>query len=62
LLEDARAGDPVAQNGLGVMYYTGEAVSKNASGQVLDNDPELAAGWFFVLLSKVMRMPNLTWD
>lgn len=47
LLEDARAGDPVAQNGLGVMYYTGEAVSKNASGQVLDNDPELAAGWFF---------------
>lgn len=47
LLEDARAGDPEAQNSLGVMYYTGEAVSKTASGQVLDNDPELAAGWFY---------------
>ncbi len=47
LMENARAGDPVAQNGLGVMYYTGEAVSKTLSGQVLDNDPELAAGWFF---------------
>ena len=47
LLEDAKAGDPVAQNSLGVMYYTGEAVSKTASGQVLDNDPGLAAGWFY---------------
>jgi hypothetical protein len=47
LMEDARAGDPVAQNGLGVMYYTGDAVSKTASGQVLNTDPELAAGWFY---------------
>ncbi|SER09782.1 hypothetical protein SAMN05421690_100861 [Nitrosomonas sp. Nm51] len=47
LLEDAKAGDPVAQNGLGVMYYTGEAVSKTLTGQILDNDPELAAGWFY---------------
>lgn len=47
LLEDAKAGDPTAQNGLGVMYYTGEAISKSPSGQVLNNDPELAAGWFF---------------
>ncbi len=47
LLEDAKAGDPAAQNGLGVMYYTGEAISKSVSGQVLNNDPELAAGWFF---------------
>lgn len=47
LLEDAKAGDPVAQNGLGVMYYTGEAISKTPSGQALNNDPELAAGWFF---------------
>lgn len=47
LLEDARAGDPAAQNSLGVMYFTGEAVSKTATGQVLDNDPELAAGWFY---------------
>ena len=46
LLEDARAGDPAAQNGLGVMYYTGEAISKTQSGHVLNNDPELAAGWF----------------
>ncbi|SET30249.1 hypothetical protein SAMN05216326_11961 [Nitrosomonas marina] len=47
LLEKAKAGDPVAQNGLGVMYYTGEAVSKTVTGQVLDNDAELAAGWFY---------------
>jgi len=47
LMEDAKTGNPVAQNGLGVMYYTGEAVSKSPSGQLLDNDPELAAGWFF---------------
>lgn len=47
LMESAKAGDPAAQNGLGVMYYTGEAVSKNPSGKVLDNDPELAAGWFY---------------
>jgi len=47
LMADAKAGDPAAQNSLGVMYYTGEAVSKNLSGKVLDTDPELAAGWFF---------------
>ncbi len=47
LMEDAKAGNPAAQNGLGVMYYTGEAVSKSPSGQLLDNDPEVAAGWFF---------------
>jgi TPR repeat protein len=47
LMADAKAGDPAAQNSLGVMYYTGEAVSKNLSGKVLNNDPELAAGWFF---------------
>ena len=47
LMADARAGDAAAQNSLGVMYYTGEAVSKNLSGKVLNNDPELAAGWFF---------------
>lgn len=47
LLESAKAGDPAAQNGLGVMYYTGEAISKGPSGQMLNNDPELAAGWFF---------------
>lgn len=47
LVEDAKAGDPVAQNALGVMYYTGEAISKSPSGQMLNNDPELATGWFF---------------
>lgn len=47
LVEQAKAGDPKAQNELGVMYYTGEAVSKNSAGDVLENDPELAAGWFY---------------
>lgn len=47
LLERAQEGDPEAQTNLGVMYYTGEAVSKTATGQVLDNDPGLAAGWFY---------------
>lgn len=47
LTEKAKAGDPVAQNNLGVMYYTGEAVSKSPTGQIMNNDPELAAGWFF---------------
>jgi TPR repeat protein len=47
LVEQAKDGDPEAQNGLGVMYYTGEAVSENAAGEVLDNDPGLAAGWFY---------------
>ncbi|MBA4142376.1 MAG: sel1 repeat family protein [Nitrosospira sp.] len=46
LRKDAEAGDPKAQNGLGVMYYTGEAVSKGASGKILDNDPATAAAWF----------------
>tara|TARA_R110002073_G_scaffold192254_6_gene351041 strand:+ start:1518 stop:2186 length:669 start_codon:yes stop_codon:yes gene_type:complete len=47
MFENAQLGDAKAQNGLGVMYYTGEAISKNAAGKVLDNDPELAAGWFY---------------
>lgn len=47
LLEKAREGDPEAQTNLGVMYYTGEAVSTTVTGEVLDNDPELAAGWFY---------------
>jgi len=47
LVESAKSGDAAAQNNLGVMYYTGEAISKNASGKVLNNDPELAAGWFY---------------
>lgn len=47
LLAKAKDGDPEAQTNLGVMYYTGEAVSKTVTGHVLDNDPELAAGWFY---------------
>ncbi len=47
LFERANAGDPQSQTELGVMYYTGEAVSKTLSGQVRDNDPGLAAGWFY---------------
>ena len=47
LVERASAGDPKSQTELGVMYYTGEAVSKSLSGQVLNNDPGLAAGWFY---------------
>ncbi|HEX8873223.1 MAG TPA: tetratricopeptide repeat protein [Nitrosospira sp.] len=46
LRKDAENGDAKAQNGLGVMYYTGEAISKDASGKTLSNDPEKAAAWF----------------
>lgn len=46
LRKDAEAGDPKAQNGLGVMYYTGEAISKDTAGRILNNDPETAAAWF----------------
>jgi uncharacterized protein len=46
LRKNADAGDAIAQNGLGVMYYTGEAISKDASGKILNNDPETAAAWF----------------
>jgi TPR repeat protein len=46
LRKDAEAGDPKAQNGLGVMYYTGEAISKDSSGKILNNDPVTAAAWF----------------
>jgi TPR repeat protein len=46
LRKDAETGDPKAQNGLGVMYYTGEAISKDPSGKILNNDPATAAAWF----------------
>jgi hypothetical protein len=46
LRKDADAGDPKAQTGLGVMYYTGEAISKDPSGKILSNDPVTAAAWF----------------
>ncbi len=46
LKKDAEAGDAKSQNGLGVMYYTGEAISKDLSGKILNNDPATAAAWF----------------
>ncbi len=46
LIKEAEGGDAKAQNSLGVMYYTGEAISKDASGKTLSNDPEKAAAWF----------------
>lgn len=47
LRRDAEAGDPDAQNSLGAMFYTGEAVSRDAAGNIMDYDPVSAAGWFF---------------
>lgn len=47
LRKEADAGNAKAQNGLGVMYYTGEIVTKDATGKVMDNDPAAAAGWFY---------------
>jgi len=44
---DADAGDPDAQNGLGTMFYLGEAVSRDAVGNIMESDPVSAAGWFF---------------
>ncbi len=46
LLNNAKGGDAEAQNSLGVMYYTGEVISKSSSGKVLDNDPIRAVDWF----------------
>ncbi len=43
---DAEAGDPDAQNGLGTMFYLGEAVSRDATGKIMESDPVAAAGWF----------------
>jgi TPR repeat protein len=46
LRKDADSGDAKAQNTLGVMYFTGEVISKDASGKILSNDPATAAAWF----------------
>ncbi|MXS79552.1 MULTISPECIES: tetratricopeptide repeat protein [Nitrosomonas] len=47
LRKKAEAGDAEAQNGLGSMYFSGEAVSHDAQGNPLSKDPEAAAGWFY---------------
>lgn len=46
LRKDADSGDAKAQNTLGVMYFTGEAISKDETGKILKNDPAKAAAWF----------------
>ena len=46
LMGDANAGDAKAQTTLGIMYFTGEAISKDASGKVLSTDAAKAAAWF----------------
>jgi TPR repeat protein len=46
LREDAKAGNAKAQTTLGVMYFTGEAISKDASGKILNTDAAKAAAWF----------------
>ncbi len=47
LRKKAEAGDAEAQNGLGSMYFSGEAISYDAHGKPLSKDPEAAAGWFY---------------
>ena len=46
LRKDADSGNAQAQNTLGVMYFTGEAISKDETGKILNNDPATAAAWF----------------
>lgn len=47
LREDANAGNAEAQNGLGTLFYSGHAISRDASGKILDYDLEAAAAWFY---------------
>ena len=46
LREDADAGNAKAQTTLGVMYFTGEAISKDPSGKILSTDAAKDAAWF----------------
>lgn len=47
LREDATAGNAEAQNSLGTLFYSGHAISRDASGKILDYDLESAAAWFY---------------
>ena len=47
LREEAEAGDVEAQNALGTLFYTGDAISRDETGKIKDHDLEAAAGWFF---------------
>tara|TARA_Y100001960_G_C14697571_1_gene839816 strand:+ start:766 stop:1431 length:666 start_codon:yes stop_codon:yes gene_type:complete len=46
LKKDAENGDAKAQTNLGVMYFTGQAISKDESGKILNTDAAKAAAWF----------------
>jgi hypothetical protein len=46
LRKKAENGNASAQTTLGIMYFTGQAISKDASGKVLSTDPAKAAAWF----------------
>ena len=46
LRKKAENGNAAAQTTLGIMYFTGQAISKDASGKVLSTDPAKAAAWF----------------
>lgn len=46
LRQDAEAGDAEAQNALGTLFYSGDVISKDETGKILDYDLEAAAGWF----------------
>lgn len=46
LREDAEGGNAKAQTTLGIMYFTGQAISKDTSGKVLSTDAAKGAAWF----------------
>ena len=46
LREKAKNGSAAAQTTLGIMYFTGQAISKDTSGKILSTDPAKAAAWF----------------
>lgn len=47
LRQNAEAGDAEAQNALGTLFYSGEAISRDETGKIRDYDLEAAAGWFY---------------
>ena len=48
LREEAEAGDAEAQNALGTLFYTVDAISRDETGKIKDHDLDAAAGWFFL--------------
>jgi uncharacterized protein len=47
LRQEAEDGDAEAQNALGTLFYSGDAVSRDETGKIMDYDLEAAAGWFY---------------